>query len=69
MNGDDIKWQNDSIPWWPDEMWWWWQKVMCLMGWHKRETRFEYRNQITRVLHTTPIRERDQCGRCGALLD
>jgi hypothetical protein len=80
MDGDDITWRNGSMPWFPDGMPLW-QRVLCLLGYHKRETRqsapghcygFETEEGKRKGrfgLHDeTPMKLRDQCGRCGALL-
>jgi len=62
MNGDDINWSNSTMPYFPEEMPWW-QRVLCLFGYHKRETRKTGKD------HKHPGMElRDQCGRCGTLL-
>lgn len=77
MNGDDIKWQNESMPYFPPEMKWW-QRILCLLGYHKRETRqtakghrwFPTKEEPFGVLHDDrPMKLRDQCGRCGTLLN
>ena len=77
MNGDDIGWSNRNAPYFPDEMPWW-QRVLCVLGYHKRETRQTakgHRYGPTEEhprgeLHDDrPMKLRDQCGRCGALLD
>lgn len=62
MNGDDITRNNQSLPWWPKGMPLW-QKVLCLFGYHKRETR------KTGAMKKYPgMKLRDQCGRCHTLL-
>jgi hypothetical protein len=62
MNGDDIKWRNESMPWFPAGMPLW-QRVLCLLGYHKGESR------KTAPDHKFPgMKLRDQCGRCGKLL-
>lgn len=62
MDGDDITWRNESMPHFPAAMPLW-QRVMCLLGYHKRETRQAAKD------HKFPgAKLRDQCGRCGALL-
>ena len=38
MNGQDIEWSNMSMPIFPDKMPVW-QRILCLLGYHKRETR------------------------------
>jgi hypothetical protein len=69
MNGDDIKSYNETLPRWPGSMPLW-QRVLCLFGYHKWETRqtakgHRYGNG---VLHDdAPMRLRDQCGRCRTL--
>ncbi len=80
MNGDPITQQNDSLPEWPDGMPLW-QRVLCLFGYHKRETRqtepghcygFETEEGKRKGkfgLHDeTPMKLRDQCARCHTLL-
>jgi hypothetical protein len=63
MNGDDITRRNESMPWFPEGMPFW-QRVTCLFGYHKRETR------KTGPSHKFPgMKLRDQCGRCHTLLD
>lgn len=74
MNGDDIKFRNDSMPWFPDQMPLW-QRVLCLFGYHKWESRQcapDHRFGMTLAggasgLHETRCALRDQCGRCGTL--
>lgn len=62
MNGDDITNHNHSMPWFPEHMRWW-ERVLCVLGYHKAETR------KTGPDHKYPgMTLRDQCGRCGALL-
>jgi hypothetical protein len=62
MNGDDISSSNDTMPYWPRGMKLH-HKVLCLLGYHFRETR------QTGPHHKYPgMKLRDQCGRCGALL-
>lgn len=81
MNGDDIKWSNESMPRFPKAMPLW-QRVLCVLGYHKRETRqsakghcygFQTeegkRRGIFGIHDEAPMKLRDQCGRCGALLD
>jgi hypothetical protein len=69
MNGDDIKYHNDTLPRWPRSMPLW-QRVLCLFGYHKWETRqtakgHRYGNG---TLHDdAPMKLRDQCGRCSTL--
>jgi hypothetical protein len=80
MDGDDIKRRNESMPWWPKGMPLW-QKVLCLFGYHKRETRqsakgHQYGFQteegkqrgIFGIHDEKPMKLRDQCGRCDTLL-
>lgn len=41
-----------------------WQRVLCVLGYHKREARY------TESSHKFPgMRLRDRCARCNALLD
>lgn len=63
MNGDDIGGSgNMTMPRFPKEMPFW-QRVLCLHGYHKSETRKTGPN------HKYPgMVLRNQCGRCGALL-
>ena len=80
MNGDDIKWDNRSMPHFPNGMPLW-QRVLCLLGYHKSETRQSAnghcygvqteegkRRGIFGIHDETPMKLRDQCGRCGKLL-
>jgi hypothetical protein len=80
MDGDDIKGSNTSMPWFPKEMPWW-QRVMCLLGYHKPETRqsapghcFGFQTNegqekgVFGLHDEAPLKLRDQCGRCGSLL-
>jgi hypothetical protein len=80
MNGDDIKNYNQSMPRFPARMPIW-QRVLCLLGYHKRETRqsapghrygFETeegkRKGVFGLHDETPSKLRDQCGRCETLL-
>jgi|CXWK01.1.fsa_nt_gi hypothetical protein len=80
MNGDDIKWDNRSMPRFPKGMSLW-QRVLCLLGYHKWETRQSAkghcygvqteegkRRGIFGIHDETPMKLRDQCGRCGTLL-
>ena len=62
MNGDDITIDNESMPWWPDGMSLF-NKVRCLFGYHKRETR-----KCGPDAKYPGMKLRDQCGRCGTLL-
>lgn len=79
MNGDDISRINDSLPWWPKGMPLW-QKIMCLLGYHKWETRqsekghcygFETeegkRNGKCGLHDESPMKLRDRCCRCESL--
>lgn len=79
MNGDDITSHNETMPVFPDEMPFW-QRVLCLLGYHKWETRQSAKGHCYGVqteegkrkgifgLHDeTPMKLRDQCGRCGTL--
>ena len=57
MDGDDIKRNNDSMPWFPEGMPLW-QRVLCLLGYHKPESR------KTGPGHKYPgMKLRDQCAR------
>lgn len=70
MDGDDIKWDNGTMPYFPKEMPPW-QRVTCLLGYHKRETRQTAKGHRygDGTLHDDrPMKLRDQCGRCGTLL-
>ncbi len=78
-NGDDITWRNESMPVFPEEMPLW-QRILCLLGYHKWETRQtakghcfgieteEGRRKGVFGLHDElPMKLNDQCGRCGAV--
>jgi hypothetical protein len=70
MNGDDIKWLNDTMPVFPDGMPLRY-RILCLLGYHKRETRNAPPDYKGRAADGSPIdlggmRLRDQCGRCHA---
>lgn len=70
MNGDDIQWSNSTMPAYPDGMPLW-QKIMCLMGYHKSETRQTapgHRYGNGRLHNDEPMKLRNQCGRCFKLL-
>ena len=80
MDGDDITWRNDSMPHFPKGMPLR-HRIMCLLGYHKRETRqtakghrygFQTdegeRKGIFGLHDESPMKLRDQCGRCGTLL-
>ena len=70
MDGDDIKWRNSSMPSYPDNMPLW-QRIMCLLGYHKSETRQTapgHRYGDGQLHDDSPMKLRDQCGRCGILL-
>lgn len=79
MNGDDIKWHNESMPHFPDGMTFL-QRIMCLFGYHKWETRQTAKGHcygfqtdegkeknIFGIHDDRPMKLRDQCGRCGTL--
>ena len=79
MNGDDIKHSNQSLPWWPDGMPLW-QRFLCLFGYHKWENRqspkghcFGFQTEegkrkgVFGLHDESPIKLRDQCGRCQSL--
>lgn len=80
MNGDDITYHNNSMPDFPDGMPLW-QRILCVLGYHKRETRQSApghcygfpteegkRKNVFGLHDESPMKLRDQCGRCGALL-
>lgn len=70
MDGDDIIWPNQSMPLFPKGMPLW-QRVTCVLGYHKRETRQTAKGHRygDGTLHDDkPMKLRDQCGRCGQLL-
>jgi hypothetical protein len=80
MNGDDITWRNERMPYWPPGLPLW-ARVACLFGYHKRETRqtapghcygFQTkegeRKGVFGLHDESPMKLRDQCGRCGTLL-
>lgn len=80
MDGDDIGYMNGTMPHYPKDMPLW-QRITCLLGYHKKETRQtapghcygfeteEGKRKGIRGLHDkTPMKLRDQCGRCGVLL-
>lgn len=70
MDGDDIIWPNQSMPRFPKGMPLW-QRVTCVLGYHKRETRQTAKGHRygDGTLHDDkPMKLRDQCGRCGQLL-
>lgn len=69
MDGDEITNSHTSMPQWPEGMPVW-QRVLCVLGYHKRETRT---GTVRRTAGGTPCKPytmklRDQCGRCGQLL-
>lgn len=61
MDGDDIKWRNESMPYFPEEMPLW-QRIRCLLGYHKWESR-----KAGPEHKFAGVKLRDQCGRCGTL--
>lgn len=80
MDGDDITSVNEQMPHWPADMPLW-QRVLCLLGYHQRETRQSARGHcfgvqtaegerrgIFGIHDETPMKLRDQCGRCRTLL-
>jgi hypothetical protein len=80
MDGDDIKGYNKHMPSFPLGMPLW-QRVMCVLGYHKEETRqtakghrFGFdtdegkRKGIFGLHDESPMKLRNQCGRCGKLL-
>jgi len=62
MDGDDIKWSNNTMPYFPKSMPLW-QRILCLLGYHKSEAR-----QCGKDHKFPGMRLRNQCGRCGTLL-
>ncbi len=79
MNGDDITTRNESMPYFPGGMPFW-QRVLCLFGYHKWETRqsakghcFGFETEEGKRkgrfgLHDeSPLKLRDQCCRCHTL--
>ncbi len=80
MSGDEIGYSNHSIPVFPEGMPLW-HRVLCVLGYHKGETRQtakghcygfqtdEGRRKGIFGLHDeSPMKLRSQCGRCGTLL-
>ena len=80
MDGDDITYRNESMPYFPKGMPLW-QRALCVLGYHKGETRQSAKGHCYGVqteegerkgvfgLHDEkPMKLRDQCARCGALL-
>lgn len=80
MDGDDITWRNEKMPYFPKKMPLW-QRVLCLLGYHKSETRqtakghrygFQTeegeRKGVFGLHDEEPMKLRNQCGRCGTLL-
>jgi hypothetical protein len=78
-NGDDITWRNETMPHWPEGLPLW-TKIMCLFGYHLWETRQSApghcygmqteegeRKGVFGLHDETPMKLRDQCGRCGTL--
>ncbi len=58
----DITWSNKTMPAYPEGMPLW-ARVLCLLGYHKREER------AAGPKHKFPgMKLRDQCGRCSTLL-
>lgn len=79
MNGQDIYWKNETFPRYPNGMPLW-QRILCLLGYHKWETRqtepghcygFQTeegeRKGVFGLHDETPMKLRDQCGRCNTL--
>lgn len=83
MNGDDITYINENLPrferWFPEKTKWW-QKILCLIGRHKWETRqsakghcygFETeegkRKKRFGLHDESPLKLRDQCAWCDSL--
>lgn len=62
MDGDEIKWRNEYMPKYPGKMPLW-QRILCVLGYHKRETR-----KCGPRGSFPGMKLRDQCGRCGTLL-
>ena len=71
MNGDDIKWSNPTMLYFPPEMKLR-HRITCLLGYHKRETRNaapDHKGFMNgKEIYLGSMKLRDQCGRCGALL-
>jgi len=80
MNGDDIKSRNESMPNFPAGMPIW-RRIQCVLGYHRSETRQSAkghcygvqteegkRRGIFGIHDESPMKLRDQCGRCGKLL-
>lgn len=57
---------NNSIPQWPAGMPVW-QRVLCLLGYHKMEIRYAPRRTRDDGVVLEPMRLRDQCNRCRTL--
>jgi hypothetical protein len=79
MNGDDIKWENTTMPYFPRSMSFY-RRVLCLFGYHVWETRQSAPGHCYGVeteegkrkgkfgLHDeSPLKLRDQCGHCSTL--
>lgn len=62
MDGDDITERNESMPWYPKGLPLW-QRVLCLLGYHKPEIRMSGKD-----MPFPGLKLRDQCGRCKTLL-
>lgn len=80
MNGQDITHHNQTMPVFPRNQPLW-SRVLCLLGYHKREMRQSAKGHRFGVqteegerkgifgLHDEkPMQLRDQCGRCNTLL-
>ena len=76
----DLPHNNDSMPRWPKAMPAW-QRLMCVLGYHKRMENFTpvghcfghqteegRRRGIYGIHDESPLRLRDKCSRCGTLL-
>lgn len=79
MNGDDITQRNESMPVFPEGLPLW-RRILCLLGYHKWETRQsapghcygfetdEGRRKGRFGLHDEdPLKLRDQCPHCHTL--
>ena len=70
MDGQDIEFHNESMPWFPEGMTLY-QKVKCLLGYHKWERRNAAKDHKGWVdgkpIDLGNMRLRDQCGLCGTL--
>lgn len=67
MNGDDITHSDANLPIF-DEGTPLWKRVLCVLGYHKRETRVAPRRRNGYGDMIGPSKLRDQCGRCHTYL-